>query len=103
MYYKNGSNVLPEKLLKELQKYIQGETIYVPKIEERRRWGECNGTRRAIRERNLEIYKLHKKGIKILTIAGLYNLSEDSIRKIIFKINNENLKSVNIGLKEEAK
>jgi Mor family transcriptional regulator len=97
--YKNGKDILPERLLKELQKYIQGETIYVPKNEERKAWGESNGTRIAIRKRNLEIYNLYKKGTKIFDIAELYNLSEDSIRKIVFKLNNEKLKLSQIVLK----
>lgn len=102
MCYKNGRDILPEKLLRELQKYIQGETIYIPKNEERKAWGESNGTRVAIRRRNLEIYDLYKKGTKIFDIAELYNLSEDSIRKIIFKINNEKLNSVCVVLKERS-
>ncbi|OPJ59320.1 CD3324 family protein [Clostridium chromiireducens] len=92
MCYKNGKDILPEKLLRELQKYIQGETIYIPKNEERKGWGENNGTRLAIRKRNMEIYNLYKEGIKISNIAQTYNLSEDSIRKIVFKLNNEILK-----------
>nr|WP_207715198.1 CD3324 family protein [Clostridium beijerinckii] len=101
--YKNGKDILPEKLLRELQKYIQGETIYIPKTEERKGWGESNGTKRAIRERNLEIYKLYKKGEKVFDIAEAYNLSDDSIRKIIFKLNNEKLESSHIVLKSKAK
>ena len=93
MCYKNGKDILPEKLLKELQKYIQGETIYIPKTEDRKAWGEINGTRAAIRKRNLEIYKFYKNGMKIIKLAESYNLSEDSIRKIIFKLNNEKLKT----------
>jgi Mor family transcriptional regulator len=89
--YKNGKDILPERLLKELQKYIQGENIYIPKTEERKGWGESNGTRTAIIERNLEIYNLYKKGTKIFDIAEIYNLSEDSIRKIVFKLNNKKL------------
>ena len=73
MCYKNGKDILLEKLLRELQKYIQGETIYIPKTEERKAWGENNGTRRAIRERNLEIYKLYKKGKKVFGIAEACN------------------------------
>lgn len=91
MCYKNGKDLLPEVLLKELQKYVQGELIYIPKNENRKAWGEGNGTRRAIRERNLEIYKLYKEGIKISKLSNEYNLSEDSIRKIVFKMNKENL------------
>jgi len=90
--YKNGKDILPEELLKELQKYIQGEIIYIPKAENRKAWGENNGTREAIRERNLEIYGLYKDGVKVLELSDIYSLSEDSIRKIVFKMNNENLK-----------
>lgn len=90
MCYKNGKEILPEVLLKELQKYVQGEIIYIPKSEERKPWGEMNGTRKAIKERNLEIYKLYKSGKRIGEISEVYSLSEDSIRKIIFKINKNN-------------
>lgn len=91
MCYKNGKDLLPEELLKELQKYVQGELIYIPKNENRKAWGEGNGTRRAIRKRNLEIYKQYKEGIKIPKLSNEYSLSEDSIRKIVFKMNKENL------------
>lgn len=87
--YKNVKDILPEALLKELQKYVQGEIIYIPKAENRKAWGENNGTRKAIRERNLQIYKLYKNGIKVKELSENYNLSEDSIRKIVFKMNSE--------------
>lgn len=92
MCYRNGKEVLPEELLRELQKYVQGELIYIPKNECRKAWGENTGVRSLIRERNLEIYGLYKKGHKVTELSGRYHLSEDSIRKIVFKINNENLK-----------
>jgi len=82
--YKNGKDVLPAELLKELQKYIQGEILYIPKEDNiRRAWGENNGTRALMRERNLEIYKFYKSGSTILLLSESYNLSEDSIRKIV--------------------
>ena len=40
----------------------------------------------------MEIYKLYKGGTTITTLTESYNLSEDSIRKIIFNMNNEKLK-----------
>ena len=90
MCYKNGKDVLPAGLLKELQKYIQGEILYIPKEDNiRKAWGENNGTRALIRERNLEIYKLYKSGTTIVLLSESYNLSEDSIRKIVFNINSE--------------
>ena len=84
MCYKNGKDVLPAGLLKELQKYIQGEIIYIPKEDNiRKAWGENNGTRALIRERNMEIYKFYKSGSTIVLLSESYNLSEDSIRKIV--------------------
>lgn len=87
MCYKNGKEILPKALLKEIQKYIQGDIVYIPKSETRAPWGESNGTRQAIKERNLEIYDLYKTGMKVHELSFKYSLSEDSIRKIIFKIN----------------
>ena len=88
MVYKNGKDILPIELLEEVQKYIQGETIYIPKKKnERARWGEVNGTRKIIKDRNSEIYNLYKKGFKIKDLVKLYNLSEDSIRRIVYSDN----------------
>ena len=86
MIYKNGEVILPPDLLNELQKYVQGELIYVPKKgKQRAGWGETNGTRTIIEKRNNEIFHLCKTGISIQEIAQIYHLSEDSIRKIITK------------------
>lgn len=86
MHYKNGKEVLPAELLQELQKYIQGELIYIPREETTRKaWGENNGTRENIRKRNIEIYKFYKEGHSIDELMMMYNLSEDSIRKIVNK------------------
>jgi Mor family transcriptional regulator len=88
--YKNGKEILPAELLKELQKYIQGELIYIPTNEtERKGWGENNGTRDSIRNRNIEIYSNYKQGKTIDELMNIYNLSEDSIRKIICKLNKD--------------
>ncbi|RAV15528.1 CD3324 family protein [Paenibacillus contaminans] len=86
MSYKNGKDILPPSLLKQLQEYIQGEIVYIPKREQKRAgWGENNGTRLIIERRNKEIYRLYKSGWTILELIQSYHLSEDSIRKIIVK------------------
>jgi Mor family transcriptional regulator len=88
--YKNGKDILPPYLLSELQKYIQGEIIYIPREENTRKgWGENNGTRHALLERNHEIYRLFREGTNVEELISLYNLSEDSIRKIIIKMNKQ--------------
>ena len=84
MSYKNGKELLPERLLKEIQEYIQGELIYIPKEENiRKAWGEGTGTRKYINKRNEEIYNKYKNGMNIDYLMEEYHLSEDSIRKII--------------------
>ena len=55
MKYKNAAHVLPDELLKEVQKYVTGEAIYIPKQEEKRKWGEGSGARQFYRERNERI------------------------------------------------
>jgi Mor family transcriptional regulator len=86
MSYKNGRDILPPSLLKQLQEYIQGEIIYVPKKEQKRAgWGENNGTRLFIKRRNHEILQRYQGGIPVRELIDQYHLSEDSIRKIIVK------------------
>lgn len=89
MAYKNAKDVLPKKLLKELQKHIQGELIYIPRGKNNRvAWGENNGARRAINKRNENILKLAEEGHMIEDIMKTYSLSEASIKKIILKMRN---------------
>lgn len=95
MSYKNGKQILPRKLLLELQKYVQGELVYIPKPGEcRAGWGENNGTRIQLMSRNIEIYNLYRSGISVKELIETYHLSEDSIRKIITKTNKELAKSI---------
>jgi Mor family transcriptional regulator len=93
--YKNGKDILPPGLLKELQKYIDGELIYVPKSTvQRAGWGELNGTKRLMERRNQDIYRQYTSGASILELIRAYHLSEDSIRKIILKIRNHGLQRI---------
>lgn len=86
MNYKNGRDVLPPSLLKELQKYIQGDLIYIPKpAEKRAHWGEVSGTRKLLAERNKEICRNYTNGWSIAELERKYHLSGESIRKIIVK------------------
>jgi Mor family transcriptional regulator len=86
MSYKNGKDVLPPSLLKQLQEYIQGEIIYIPKKGQKRAgWGENNGTKLIIERRNREIFRMYQSGTTVMELIKAFHLSEDSIRKIIVK------------------
>ena len=84
MKYKNASDVLPESLLREVQKYAAGETLYFPKDRERKKWGEITGARSYYQERNAEIRQKYLQKMSIEHLADEYCLSVETIRKIVF-------------------
>ncbi|MGR9049813.1 CD3324 family protein [Halobacillus faecis] len=85
MKYVNAKDALPIELLKEVQKYIQGETLYVPKSgNTREKWGARTGIRRELSERNRKIKEDYADGKSIEAIAGNYHLSVETIKKIIY-------------------
>lgn len=86
MKYINAKAILPEVLIKELQKYIQAEYIYVPvKDEQHKSWGELSGYREKLKERNKMILTEYKQGISMQELADRYYLSIYTIRKIIYQ------------------
>lgn len=81
----NAIHRLPKELLQEVQKYVQGETIYIPKPKAARiKWGERSGGRKLIDHRNAQIRTLFQNGLTIEQLAERYHLSLDSIRKIVY-------------------
>lgn len=83
MKYKNAQDVLPDKLLRELQQYVSGETLYIPRAEGRKSWGESSGARSYYKQRNAEIREKYAAGASSEELAEEYGLSVDSIRKIV--------------------
>lgn len=84
MKYRNGKDILPQTLLEQLQEYVQGELVYIPRQESQRAgWGAVNGARLMIRARNMEICRLYEEGNTVGELMELYHLSEDSIRKVL--------------------
>lgn len=86
MSYIKATDVLPEEIIEIIQKYIDGEYIYVPRKESNRKsWGENTSSKKIILIRNLEIYKKYKAGAPIGHLSETYYLSPKSIQKIIAK------------------
>lgn len=86
MRYVRVDKILPDDLIKEIQKYIQGEYIYIPsKPETRKRWGEKSKSRNYIQSRNAEIFNKYISGYTICSLAEEFFLSESSIKKIVYK------------------
>lgn len=55
MKYQNAQDLLPEELLREVQKYISGTLVYIPAQEQRREWGSVSGYRQFLTQRNQQI------------------------------------------------
>ena len=84
MKYKNAAEILPEKLLRELQTYIDGDVLYIPKASGKKEWGTVSGSRAFYQERNKEIQRLYKDGYSLDVLSEQYNLAYSTIRKIIY-------------------
>ena len=74
MSYINANLVLPKELIKEIQKYVDGINLYIPKIPEAK--SVCS-------DYKLEICGRFLQGEKVSELAGAYFLSEKSIYRIL--------------------
>ncbi len=84
MKYINAAEILPERLLKELQTYVDGAILYIPKASSKKEWGEANGSRTFYQERNQEIQRLFQLGFSIDALADQYGLACSTIKKIVY-------------------
>ncbi|MGL5694153.1 MAG: CD3324 family protein [Peptostreptococcaceae bacterium] len=84
MKYKKAQNILPKDVLDLVQKYIDGDYIYIPKKDNRKKsWGEVSGIKAELNSRNFEIYIKFSQGTSIKQLSTDYFLSESSIRRIL--------------------
>jgi Mor family transcriptional regulator len=85
MKYINAKEILPQKLIDEIQTYIAGEILYIPQIKgQKNTWGSKTGTRQEIINRNKQIRIEKEKGKTIYELMIKYNLAYDTIKKIVY-------------------
>lgn len=86
MKYINANVILPKQLLQEIQKYVDGETLYIPKKQAKhQKWGTISGTRKRLDERNEQIRSAFANGTSIEALAAQYYLSPETIKKIVYR------------------
>ena len=96
MSYVNAEDVLPKILVEEIQKYVDGQLIYIPrKNGNLLSWGEKNGTKEKLAERNQTIVNRYYSGQTITQLSKVYFLSEKRIQGIIHEY--ESSQKVNDG------
>ncbi|MEK8130023.1 CD3324 family protein [Paenibacillus filicis] len=85
MKYTNATQVLPAKLIADIQKYVQGETLYIPKQQASyKNWGSMSGGRQWLDQRNTAIRHEFTSGRSIEQLAEDYFLSTETIKKIVY-------------------
>lgn len=87
MGYTNGKSILPKKLLKKIQKYIDGEYIYIPcKKDNKKPWGTNTKSKLYLSNRNKEIFLKYSSGISVKDISKEYHLATKTIYGILSQL-----------------
>lgn len=81
--YKNAKDVLPDDLLEAVQRYLQGELLYIPVKGPRRPWGERTGARKELAQRNQAIRDLYQEGRSLEELAATFHLSVETVQRIV--------------------
>ena len=86
MSYKKADELLPTELVRQIQQYVDGTSIYIPRrAENRRKWGCGTDFKAELTVRNLAIRKEHADGASTAALAAKYHLSKKHIQRIVRK------------------
>lgn len=85
MSYIRAEDVLPEKLIKTIQQYVDGKAIYIPS-RQKKAWGSHTDTRSDLLERNRRIFEAFQTGASVEMLAKTHSLTTKSVQRIIRKM-----------------
>ena len=81
----NANTLLPDELLSEIQRYVQGTTLYIPKLKSNYiKWGETTQSKTATTERNDMIRSAFRNGSTIDELCEQHFLSLESVKRIVY-------------------
>ena len=84
MSYIKAEEILPEELIRQIQKYADGVYIYIPrKPGTRHAWGQETDYKAELKIRNDRIRSEYAAGVSVTVLSCKYHLSEKSIRRIL--------------------
>ena len=84
MSYIKAEEILPEELIRQIQKYADGVYIYIPrKPGTRHAWGQATDYKAELKIRNDRIRSDYAAGVSVTLLSRRYHLSEKSIRRIL--------------------
>ena len=86
MSYAKARDIFPDEILEMIQKYVEGEYVYIPKKDENKiAWGELTQSKKELLNRNARIYEDYLKGISTHCLSERYYLSPKTIQRIILQ------------------
>ena len=86
MSYIKAEDILPEDLIRQIQEYADGVTVYIPrKPGTRHKWGQKTDYKAELKIRNERIRRDYAAGEGVAALSREYHLSEKSIRRILQK------------------
>lgn len=86
MSYRSADKVLPNELIELIQQYVDGDYLYIPRKEsKRKKWGENTAIKQELQERNAAIYEDYIQGLSMNALARKYFLSEKSIQRVVYQ------------------
>ena len=81
----NIEEILPQELVFEIQQYVQGKSLYIPKQKENyKNWGDNTQSKNIISIRNGKIRSDFRDGSTVDELCERYFLSQESIKKIVY-------------------
>ena len=84
MGYRKAEEILPMEIIELIQKYVDGENIYIPRKEnQRKEWGSNTTIHQELGQRHLQMVTDYKNGYKDQELAVKYFLSIKSIQRIL--------------------
>ena len=90
MSYIKADNILPKEIIDLIQKYVDGEYIYIPRKDcNRKVWGETTSIKSDINSRNRSIYINYLNGTSTEVLANDFYLSVKSIQRIVLQEKNK--------------
>lgn len=84
MAYARAGNVLPQHLLEEIQEYIDGTYLYIPrKSGHRKAWGTVKNSKQRLAARNAAIIAQYEAGTSVAELAAAHYLSAKAVYKVL--------------------
>jgi len=80
MGYRNAKDILPPDLLRQLQRYAEGQCLYIPRQQQASRQISSS-----LAARNLLIWQEYISGVSVQALAERFFLSPQAIYKILSK------------------